>query len=122
MSDEMQDDNIVTAEDVKASVARRYGLEANRVAFSANREDAFVLIGGTWQRMDLTDAWHPHDPVPGYIPEEYVEQFYRWLEKSREAEHRKGRKFGEEAMRSAFRGLIGAAALVDLENNTSEEW
>lgn len=107
----------VTIKDVLRSLEQK-GCTATHVVLSANREDAFVLIGPNWHRMDLTDSWHPFDPVPGHIiRSDQIENFYHWIEQDRRKQYREGRRFGEDAMRSAIRNLIGAASLVDLDRN-----
>jgi hypothetical protein len=121
MSDINYEQNRQTVIKVEEYLLRNFNAKPSAVVLSANRKNAFVRIGETWQRMDLSEYWTPGGPVPGYIPAANIEAFYEWVEKARDREHRAGRRVGENAMRAAIRRLIGAADLVDLEQR-EDSW
>lgn len=109
----------VTVQDVYKSL-RKQGYEPSCVILSKDGEQAFVMIGRTWQRIDLTDDWRPFDPVHGSVSALSIEEFYAWLGKDRERVKREGRRIGENAMKTAIRSLIGAASLVDLDSRNED--
>ncbi len=113
-ADEQDDYKPVTVGAVYLSL-RKQLYEPSCVILSNDRETAFVKIGKTWQRMDLTEDWRPYDPVHGSVSAAHIEEFYGWLEKDRARIKREGRRMGENAVKTAIRALIGAASLVDLD-------
>jgi hypothetical protein len=93
------------------------GIKASALALSENTEIGFYKEGESWRVMDLVDDFCAFGPaLPGYIPENEIAGFYRWFAFAIKSEHDKGRKFGEDAMRAAIRGLLGAAPLTAFDH------